>query len=92
LFFAFLKKEELVIRVVEEKKNLFFVFLKNEELVICVLEERRNCYSIKNTILEKEKDFCPKVGLVVDIQVSVLHSCNLILNSNDASYVLYKGF
>jgi hypothetical protein len=39
LFFAFLKKEELVLPVLEEENNLLFLFLKSEELVILVLEE-----------------------------------------------------
>jgi hypothetical protein len=39
LFFAFLKKEEFVLRVLEEKKNLFFMLLKNEEFTLYVLEE-----------------------------------------------------
>jgi hypothetical protein len=41
--------------------------------------------------LEEQKDFCPKPGVTVDIQVSALRSCNLILNSNSFSHVLHKG-
>jgi hypothetical protein len=36
---VFLKKEEFVLRVLEEKKNLFFMLLKNEEFTLYVLEE-----------------------------------------------------
>ena len=57
-------------------------------MILCVLEERRNCSSCS---LEEQKDFCPKPRVAVDIQVSVLRSYNLILNSNDFSHVLHKG-
>jgi hypothetical protein len=66
------------------------VFVKNEELVLCVLEERRNYSSIKNTFLGKQKDFCRKSEVAVDIQVSVIRSYNLILNRNGSSHVLHK--